>query len=244
MTRKFTVTLPDGTVAKRSSKSADYRFAVVVSPIDPERYARYILEANADEVEREAALVRAALCDLRIRKTNRGFRTEDNFNSYDYSIAGANRMYHNGRGSYPLISTRGNQVEQSETTKDHADDLGLTYTTEDTRYSTTWVVVDTQALLVAEARQFVKDQAEAAATHRANAAAVRAGDLSSVRQSSKEWGVVRWSRTYDLATKAAQGEFAGFGKACDVTVVPVVEAGVTPVQPVGIRRDGNEGGSF
>lgn len=218
MPRKFTVTLPDGTVAKRSSQNADYQFAVVVHPADPEKFATN-LERLATEADALAAKLTKAADEQKFTKRDRGPYSKD-YNGFDFALKGTEVSGH--RVTYPLVTTRGNDVGLAEVSEGEAQRLGLDYKIEKApEFSTQWVVVDARSYLLADARARAAANTENAAEYRAQAAAIRSGDLSSIPAREREYAVVRWSRTRDLAAKAADGEFAGYSLTRKVEVVPV-----------------------
>lgn len=169
-----TVTHPDGTVSKRTSKTREYTHAIQVSPADPRILAAYMLR-EADQSDAKAAKLRAAADAGQVVVRSRGFGKEDadNFHSHQAILKGTDRV----------VFTWCSAAGQTESWPD--------------RWPAPAVIVPVKEYLTESARTSAASFEAAAVRLRAEAA-----DILKAGVPVGSWTVERWSSRWDLADKA------------------------------------------
>lgn len=198
-----TVTHPDGTVSKRTSKTRTYTHAIQVSPADPRILAASMLR-QADLNAAQAAKLRAAADAGVVFIKSRGFADSrpDSLHSHQAILKGTNRE----------IFTWCSATGQTDT------------------FPQPWpapsVVGNVEQSLRADARKQADGLDAGAVSLRADAA-----DILKAGVPVGSWSVERWSSRWDLADKAL-GTFAYLAeRGHQVTVVPVDDPGTPEPTP-------------
>jgi hypothetical protein len=202
--RTTSVTLPDGTVATRTSKTREYSHAIVLGPEDPELVIKN-REARILSAEKAIAAREEALKDPKFTKRPRfpgdrdpdvGYQGRPVYHGFEYNLMPADG------GREPLETIRGNSKGDTEGTYDP---------------ETFEFDIKTHGRAVKELKhqtlKRIKDAKDSIVTNQATIESVKNGtyDLGS-------HGVPAWSSRLDLAQKAA-AQYAGWTR--PVTVVPV-----------------------
>lgn len=207
MARTTTVTHPDGTVSKRTSKTRTYAYAVVEGPLDPQRYADF-LEAGANESEAKADAIEAALADPHFNRRSRGVgprNTEDPDQGYS-----GEHTYHNFEAYLvgTAISWHCDSKARASFAEDWAFFYGYTPEILDTvvktyanGYESRSIVVDVRPYLLGVARHDLENLRASVVKTRETVARLRSGDTSDI-SNGNGYGVLRWSSREDLAYKA------------------------------------------
>ncbi len=206
MTRTTTVTHPDGTTSKRTSKSRTYSHAIEVGPVDPAtvaaRFEEFAVEADAKAAKVEEALrfpdvvLRSRGFQRAQRGVDEGYDGKPVFHNFVAALKGTDGEIYTWANSRGVVQHGYPEV---------VEEPALTY-------------------LVRSAEGQAARHREAAEGYRTKAAALRSGDLSPLTVSDRSWGIVRWSSSRTLATKAL-GSFDHFrASGCVVRVVECQEA--------------------
>jgi hypothetical protein len=200
MSRTTTWTAPDGTKAKRTSKSRVYTHVVVVKPATREARAAAFErvaaehEAHAERLEAAAAAGKTHLRDRRLGSW--GNQTpEENFHTHEVDLLGTEVAHSNGRGTYCEVYDRANYRGEAQTWRKFVPEGVAVIRDGETDFSgEVMVVISAHDYVIAEARN-------RAASLRERADAARQEVVDQPEDPSKP-GVVRWSSSRDLATKA------------------------------------------
>ena len=196
--RTTKITLPDGQVATRSSKSRAYTHVVVSEPATQEaRTAAF--NRRADALEARADVLDAAVADNVAKKRGRGLggREDENyFHSHEAWLVGTELPARDTRGrssTYPEIQTRTNLNGEVVVYGDVPEGVDVVRETPDGQK-----VVEARPYLLAMARQKADSNREEAARLREEGAKPDEGG----------YGVLRWTSSADLGRKAAEGELS------------------------------------
>lgn len=211
-----TVTHPDGTVSKRTSVRASYAFAVEFGPVNPVVRAAH-LRGLAASVRAEIVQIEAALVDPKARIRDRGFsRFSDapSYHSHEAFLVGPmTESIRRGVRAYPTFTTHCSSDGMTEAYGHDADGGML----RDPSGEYIRFEVDALTYLVEYAQRSLVERKSTAAKFEAEAAEWEAGT-----KTDNKYGVVRWSRTRELAAKAADGEFSYLSETGhQVNIVPV-----------------------
>lgn len=207
-TNKTTVTLPDGRVATRSSKTRVYTHAVVVGPRDPAKAAAY-LRAQADEYDRMADATERALVEPKIVRIDRGvgrnggdpdvdYRGERVYYGFEYHLVGSVEAVYPNVGRV-RINERGDSQGMTDAYGSYETGEYVSYGDKGSDKR----VVPVKEHLLAHARADVNAKRARAAHLRAKADQVLAEGTE-----GDGYTVARWSSRADLAEKAIGSEFA------------------------------------
>ena len=197
MPRKtFTATLPDGSVAKRTSQSRDYTHVVVIEPATQEaRTAAF--NRHADSLEAKAQVLEQAAERGVVTVRDRGFSrgraqsADDYFHSHEVVLQGAREKTPKGM-AYNLVSSHANHRGEIETWARFARGIEPLRETSADYKGEMQYAYDGRLMLIAKAR-------EEAANLRAMAAETREKGL---QPDLDGYQVPRWSSRRDLAEKA------------------------------------------
>lgn len=186
------MTHADGTVSKRGSKTRAYSHAVEVAPAAATDYAAY-LAARAKAAEAEAATLWAAADKGSVSVRSRGFSTRDDLVSHQATLLGT-----------------GGRVDTWCSADGRTKDFSADFTVQDRP------VVAVTEYLIRWARQAAEAEQAQAARYAAEAA-----DVLAAGTPVGAYGVVRWSSSAALATKAlAEFEYLT-ARGHQIRVVPV-----------------------
>jgi len=175
MSRKTTVTHPDGTVSTRTSQTRTYTHAVAIGPAPAEAYAANLIR-SAERAEAAAQTIRAAADAGKVTIRSRGFRSTGSATALDY-----------------VAKLVGSDVY----TWCNAGGMTDTYPQP---YPAPSVLVPVGAYLVDTARENAEQRDADAHKARARALAIRAAGVP-----VGQWEIGRWSSREDLARKCAAG---------------------------------------
>lgn len=205
---KFTVTHPDGTVSKRTSKTMIYTHAIQVSPADPYILAEHLRQA-ATTADRMASKLTDAADVGTITIRSRGFNggDRDDLHSHQATLLGTDSKV------YTWCSR---------------DGMTKTYPNP---YPAEAVLVHVDIALRADARKQATSYAESATKLRAEADAILAAGAP-----VGTWTVERWSTRQDLALKAV-GSFRYLQERGHRVTVVAVDAPKTDPAPVPTEAD-------
>lgn len=193
MKRTTTVTHPDATVSKRTSKTMHYTWAVEVGPADPMMVAAQ-KEAQATANDEEAATLRAAVAEPRITIRDRGLTAVGTYNPAD--------TYHSH-----AIALAGTDIDQWSNAKGETEH---------------WINGDKVIMSALESLTRHALSAARSCDKRAEALRIEAAHIRANGIKGDGWTVYRWSTRADLAGNGAAEAakaFAGQGRA--IRVVPV-----------------------
>lgn len=195
-TRKFSVTHPDGSVSKRTSKSRTYAFAIVSVPAT-DRARHRALNKQAYVLEARAAQFEAAADAGAVIRRDRGMGIAPfEFHAFDVALKGTE--VRGQRVTYCEINDRSNDENLTETWREFVPDgVEIVRETEADYSGEMKVAVDARAYLVGKARRRAVELREQAARLRTEADTPDTGG----------YDVLRWSSRRDLAEKAL-AEFA------------------------------------
>ena len=199
---EYTVTLPDGTVATRTSKKGNYTHVVVASPQFPEAVvaeAERVIERNTKDIE---AIDRAL--------AEPSFKRRQRFNDRDPDIGYSGTPVYYGFDAW-LSGPDGKSVA-STTCNSH----GVTSGVYDEKGEYEYRLGDVEGSLIGQATMKRLQSEEQIDAARKRIAAVNDGTYD-----FGPYGVVRWSSRADLAEKAASGEFAANIRTRSYTVMPI-----------------------
>ena len=204
-TTVFTVTHPDGSTSKRTSKTRNYTWAIVCESATPEARAAAYERAAVEQEHRARRFAEAAEAGrtrLRDRRLNfRGEGPNDNyFHSHEIDLLGTEQAYSSrGRqGTYCEVNARANHLGQVEGWEDSLPPelevirYSEPESEEKAKYHKPRPVVDGAAYVIAKGKVYAESALDAAKALREEGA----------KPEPHGYVVLRWSSRRDLAQKA------------------------------------------